>query len=82
VGIDKLIAFLTTLLSEQYPLLMPINLYHLYGGGLFTIEAKAFRDKLTLLLESLGRTLSTSETVINRNIEDFKGNKERQVLLQ
>lgn len=25
--------------------------------------------------------LSASETVINRNIEDFKNNKERQVLL-
>lgn len=82
VAIDKLVAFFTNLLSEQFPLLVPINLYHLFGGGLFTIEAKVFREKLTQLVESLGRALSASETVINRNIEDFKGNKERQIILQ
>ncbi len=82
VPIERLLAFFTTLHSEQYIMLLPLQFYHLYGGGLFTIEGRVFREKLTLLVESLGRVLSTSETVINRNIEDFKSNKERQVLLE
>jgi hypothetical protein len=82
VAVDKLLAFFTNMHSEQYIMIMPIQFYHLYGGGLFTIEGRVFREKLTQLVESLGRVLSTSETVINRNIDDFKNNKERQVLLE
>jgi|688.fasta_scaffold64108_1 hypothetical protein len=34
------------------------------------------------MIESIGRVLSASDTVINRNIEHFKGNKERNLLLE
>jgi hypothetical protein len=34
------------------------------------------------MIESIGRVLSTSDTVINRNIEQYKGNKERNLLLE
>jgi hypothetical protein len=82
VAIDKLLAYFTSLQSDQYTsFLLPIQSYHLYGGGLFTIEARVFREKLTLMVESLGRVLSASDTVINRSIEDYKSNKERQGLL-
>jgi hypothetical protein len=38
VAIDKLLTFFTSLQSEQYTnFLLPIQSYHLYGGGLFTI---------------------------------------------
>jgi hypothetical protein len=82
VAIEKLITFYKNLTSEQHAIFIPIHIYHLYGGGLFTIEAKVFREKLTYLIETLGKTLSSSETVVNRNIESFKGNKERQILLE
>jgi hypothetical protein len=34
------------------------------------------------MIESIGRVLSTSDTVINRNIEQYKGQKERNMLLE
>lgn len=82
VSLDKLLAFFSCLLSQQFALLLPLHVYHLFGGGPFTIEAKLFREKLASLLEALGRALSTSDTVINRNIEEFKGSKERQTILE
>lgn len=81
VAPEKLLAFFSSLLSEQLSLL-PLHVYHLFGGGPFTIEARTFREKLSALMEALGKALSTSETVINRNIEEFKGSKERQAILE
>ena len=37
VPLERLIAFFTTLHTEQYVMLLPLQFYHLYGGGLFTI---------------------------------------------
>lgn len=37
VPLDRLMAFFTTLHTEQYVMLLPLQFYHLYGGGLFTI---------------------------------------------
>lgn len=34
------------------------------------------------MVECIGKVLSTSETIINRNIEQFKSNKERAVFLE
>jgi hypothetical protein len=70
------------LVSEQYQLYLPIQIYHLYGGGAFTIESRVFREKLTAMIEGLGRALSSTETIINRNIEHYKSNPERKLLLE
>lgn len=43
IPVDRLISFHKTLTSEQYLLYMPIYLYYLYGGSLFTIQAKTFK---------------------------------------
>lgn len=58
-----------------------MHVYHLYGGGHFTIEARTFKEKLTSTIEALGKVLSASETIISRNIEYFKKDKERKKLL-
>lgn len=58
-----------------------MHVYHLYGGGHFTIEARTFKEKLTSMIESLGKALSASETIISRNIEYFKKDKVRKNLL-
>jgi uncharacterized membrane protein len=34
------------------------------------------------MIESIGKVLSTSETIINRNIEQFKNDKERTLHLE
>lgn len=57
-------------------------MYHLYGGGLFTIELKVFKEKISNMIESMGRALSTCETIVNRNIEQFKTHKERAKFLE
>jgi hypothetical protein len=75
VLIEKLITFYENLSSEQHLLFLPVHLYHLYGGGQFAIDAATFRAKLTALLEGLGKALSTSDTIISRNIEQFKTSK-------
>lgn len=81
VLIEKLITFYKNLSSEQHLIFLPLHLYHLYGGGQFTIEAAIFKSKLTALIEGLGKVLATSDTVISRNIEQFKANKQRRALL-
>jgi hypothetical protein len=43
VPIDRLVSFYRTITSEQYLLYLPIHLYFLYGGSLFTIQAKLFK---------------------------------------
>lgn len=43
IPVDRLISFYKTLTSEQYLLYMPIHLYYLYGGSLFTIQANIFK---------------------------------------
>ena len=43
---ERLVSLYKSLTSEQYMLYMPIQLYFLYGGSLFTIQAKTFREKL------------------------------------
>jgi hypothetical protein len=45
--LEKLITFYKNLSSEQYIVFLPIHVYQLYGGGLFTIEARVFKAKLT-----------------------------------
>jgi hypothetical protein len=37
VHLEKLVGFYKILTSNQYSHFLPINIYHLYGGGLFTI---------------------------------------------
>jgi hypothetical protein len=81
VLIEKLITFYKNLSSEQHLIFLPIHIYHFYGGGAFTIEARAFKTKLTTMIEALGKVLSTSDTIISRNIEQFKNNKERRAQL-
>lgn len=81
VLIEKLITFYKNLSSEQHLIFLPLHLYHLYGGGQFTIEAAIFKNKLTSLIEGLGKVLATSDTIISRNIEQFKANKQRRALL-
>lgn len=81
VLIEKLITFYKNLTSEQHLIFLPLHLYHLYGGGQFTIEAANFKSKLTALIEGLGKVLATSDTIISRNIEQFKANKQRRALL-
>jgi hypothetical protein len=82
VVLEKLITFHKNLQSEQHILFLPIQIYYLFGGGLFTIEARAFRERVASMVEAIGRVLSTSDTIINRNIEHYKGNKERSLLLE
>jgi sulfur transfer complex TusBCD TusB component (DsrH family) len=81
VLIEKLITFYKNLSSEQHLIFLPLHLYHLYGGGQFTIDAAIFKNKLTALIEGLGKVLATSDTIISRNIEQFKASKQRRVLL-
>lgn len=37
VGIDKIVNFHKHLMADNYILYIPIYLYFMYGGGLFTI---------------------------------------------
>ena len=76
-----MINFYRALLSEQYVLYLPLQLYYLFGGGAFTIEPNLFQEKLTSLIEQLGKVLSTSDTVTTRNIEALKHNKSRRGVL-
>lgn len=81
VIVERLISFYKNISSEQYLLFLPLHIYHLLGGGAFTIEATVFRTKLAAVIEALGKALATSDTIISRNIESFKG-KDRRGLLE
>lgn len=79
--LEKLAGLYRTLTSEQYLLYMPIQLYYLFGGSLFTIETNTFKDKVISLLETLGKTLSANDNVTSRHIDLFKNSKERKGIL-
>lgn len=43
IPLERLAGIHRALISEQYPLYLPIQLYFLFGGSLFTIESKGFK---------------------------------------
>jgi hypothetical protein len=73
--VDKLAALYQSIMTEITSPHLPQLLYNLYGGGVFTIESKKFREKVIAVITQLGKTLSTSESIVTRNIEDFKKNR-------
>lgn len=70
------------LTSEQHGLYLPVLVYHLFGGSLFTIEAKTFKDRLLSHTDTLSKVLSHSDTIASRNIAQFKNHKDRKLILE
>ena len=58
IGIDRIVNFHRNLMTENYILYVPIYLYFMYGGGLFTIERKIFKNSFTKVMANLSYVLS------------------------
>jgi len=81
IPLERVNSFFNFLASEQYPLYLPIQLYYLFGGSLFTIEGKIFKQKIISIIENIAKTLSQSDTFIGRNVESYKNHRERKLIL-
>ena len=55
---DRIVNFHRNLMTENYILYVPIYLYFMYGGGLFTIERKIFKNSFTKIISNLSYVLS------------------------
>lgn len=78
IPLERVASFYRALSSDQFMLYLPIQLYYLFGGSLFTIESKGFKEKVVSVIENIAKALSHSDTFISRNIEFYKTNKERK----
>lgn len=76
-----MINFYRALVSEEYMMYLPVQLYVLFGGGVFTIEARTFKERLTDLIEQLSKALSTSHSITTRNIETLRLSNARRGVL-
>jgi hypothetical protein len=81
VPLERFHGLYRALTSEQFPLYMPIQLYYLFGGSLFTIESKGFKEKIVGIIDNIAKALSNTDTLVSRNIEFYKGHKERKLIL-
>lgn len=62
-------------------LYIPIYLYYLYGGSLFTIEKKIFKNQLKKLMTNLAMVLSKEENILTRNFDRIKAHKYQNQIL-
>lgn len=69
IGMDRIVNFHRNLMADNYILYVPVYLYFMYGGGLFTIERKIFKNQFTKLITNLSYVLTKEETIITRNVE-------------
>ena len=81
LAFERIINFYKILVSQQFVHYIPLQIYHLFGGSVFTISSKSFKEKFAHMIGSIGKVLSISDTIINRNIEMFQTNKERKLIL-
>lgn len=55
---DRIVNFHKNLMTDNYILYLPIYLYFMYGGGLFTIEKKIFKNTFIKLINNLSFVLT------------------------
>lgn len=58
IGMDRIVNFHKNLMADNYILYLPIYLYFMYGGGLFTIEKKIFKNTFIKLINNLSFVLT------------------------
>ena len=56
------------LTSETFKLYVPIYMYFLYGGSLFTIEKKIFKSNFNKLINNLSYVLTQQQIIMTKNV--------------
>lgn len=78
---ERIINFYRALISEQYTHYLPVQLYYIFGGGVFTIQPATFKERFVSLIEQLGKALSCSDSITTRHVETLKLNRSRRGVL-